>query len=62
MKSYAGMLVAALAVVGGCSSNKPTTTNPPVSGSQPIVNAPTAPPADLGLTGAADARSAARAF
>jgi hypothetical protein len=62
VKSYAGTLVAALAVVAACSSNKPTTTNPPLSDNAPIVNAPTAPTAELGLTGATDARSAAQAF
>jgi len=63
VKSYAGILVAALAVLAACSSNKPTTTNPPVSNNPPIANStPTAPTTDLGLTGAADARSAARAF
>ena len=51
-------------MVAACSSNKPTTTNPPVSNNNgPIVNnAPNAPPADLGVAGAADARSAVRAF
>jgi hypothetical protein len=67
VKSYAGTFLAALAVaaLAACSSNKPPTTQP-----QPNNNPPTnpggvtAPPpsTDLNVTGAQDARTAARLF
>jgi hypothetical protein len=66
VKSYAGIAVAALALVAAaCSSNKPTNApqpnNTPPSG--PIVSNNTNPPStDLGMTGGSDARAAAQAF
>jgi hypothetical protein len=66
VKSYAGIFVAALALLAACSSNKPSTTPQPTNGSQPgpIVsnNTNPAPPSVGGATGAGDARSAAQAF
>jgi hypothetical protein len=65
VKSYAGTLVAALAMAAACSSNKPNTT--PAPASAPTGNNPAAPTApltttDLGTPGAPDAHSAAQAF
>jgi hypothetical protein len=66
VKSYAGTLVAALALVAACSSNKPTTTpqpdNNPATASSANPNTPPPASSDLGATGAADARSAVKAF
>jgi hypothetical protein len=66
VKSYAGTLVAALAIVAACSSNKPTTTpaptNPPPGGNNPAAPTAPLPTTDFSTPGAPDARSAARAF
>ena len=65
MKSYAGILVAALALVAACSSNKPSSepqpnTNPP--GGPIVANNNNPPSTDLSVTGAPEARGAAQAF
>jgi len=56
--------VAALALMAACSSNKPTTTPQPntTPPTGPTVSNNKPPTADLGMTGGADARAAARAF
>jgi hypothetical protein len=66
VKSYAGIFVAALALLAACSSNKPSTTPQPTNGSQPgsIVsnNTNPSPSGELGMTGAPNARAAVQAF
>ena len=65
VKSYAGIAVAALALVAACSSNRPTTTTPPPSNAPPTGPSGSntnPPPSDLGVTGGGDARAAAQAF
>jgi hypothetical protein len=65
VKSYAGIFVAALALIAACSSNKPSTTPQPNNGSQPgpvVPNSNNAPDVDVNATGAPNARGAAQAF